>query len=160
MNVHGRRTAVVILCLGWAYASTFSTNALGKEGDQLEQKTSGLSAKVDAWIKEGGNPMKVGPLGDKLDGYIKNGDRANAEKTADAILKIVNVKPVKREGPTLQEKANGLPAKVEAYGKAGGDTTKVSPLAEKLDVYIKEGDAAKAEETIDKILEIVEPKKK
>ncbi|PYV09160.1 MAG: hypothetical protein DMG07_23880 [Acidobacteria bacterium] len=86
--------STLVLCAVFAATPTLhSIVAPSQKRDErqsrIEKKAREVQEKFPTWQQNGGDPNRVGPLGQKVDRYLKEGKLAEAEATLDEILAII-----------------------------------------------------------------------
>jgi hypothetical protein len=73
---------------------------------RIHEKSQEIQEKVQGYLDGGGDPAKIGPLGQEVERLMKAGKLADAEKTMDRILAILRSGPSARRVP---DEAGALP---------------------------------------------------
>ena len=158
-----RRLTVFFVCMGAIVAVTCSAATLQSDARaRVEQKVKEVQDTVPKWVEAGGDPRRLEQLPKELEGHLKAGRLAEAEKTVDQILAIVRNEKVATGAAVsesvvqrVQRKAKEFEAKLQFWGSSGGDPNRIRPLVEQLDVHLKAGEPEKAEAILDELLAIV-----
>jgi hypothetical protein len=74
--------------VGWVNVASAADQA-----SQVQEKTRQVQSRFPAWAQSGGDASKIGPLGQKLDGYIKAKDFEKANAVLDEMLAIIGSSP-------------------------------------------------------------------
>ncbi len=84
-----RFVAAVFICFVVGTISAHS--ALGQQSlaTQVQAKMQLFQQLLPGWVAAGGDPQRIAPLAQRLDGFLKAGDLINANATLDAILAIL-----------------------------------------------------------------------
>ncbi len=86
-----------------------STPPVTAQQTEVLTKAHLFQDKAPAWVAAGGDPKRIEPLGQQLDGFLKAGKLAEASHTLDALLAILDEPPAASRQPSL---AQALPAGV------------------------------------------------
>ncbi|MGK0171953.1 MAG: hypothetical protein ACI9W2_003687 [Gammaproteobacteria bacterium] len=139
---------------GWGYVASAADLA-----NQVQEKSRQVQSRFPDWAKSGGDASRIGPLGQKLDGYIKAKDFEKADAVLDEMLAILDGKTPAGSGTSVQSRLKDKSSRVQnefpAWVKAGGDDSKVWPLTRELEGHMAANRHADAEAVLDEILAII-----
>jgi Tol biopolymer transport system component len=136
--------STLLLCAIFAAMPSLHSIAAPARGDDLkariEQKGREVQEKFPVWQQAGGDPNRIGPLGQKVDRYLKEGKLAEAEATLDEILAIIGGSSGNRpaEADTPPTPSSGAPPRGALIGSPRSVQVKRIPSNAEI-IYHAEG---------------------
>lgn len=131
-----------------------------KGEDSLERKLGQVAKGMEELQKQGKDPSVIGLAISRFEPLLKEGKDTEAEKVLDRALKFLKSKDLKKESEAqgyvrVQEKMQEVQRRLPEWKKAGGKEEEIAPIGGPVGELIQSGKLEEAEQSLDKLLEIL-----